>query len=97
MNNSIQIEVQLINFWDWRVTKILTVMLLLFLLLLCSCNRNKIKSGDTVIFGVHEWIVLTVEKNKTLIITKNIIEERAYDYSGNLMSSEFPPWDQSSL
>jgi hypothetical protein len=34
--------------------------------------------GENIIFGSYEWKVLAVEKEKVLLITKDIIEQRPY-------------------
>jgi len=36
------------------------------------------QTGDKIIFGKYEWQVLDIQNNTALIITKNIIDQRAY-------------------
>lgn len=36
------------------------------------------KAGDRITFGKYDWTVLDVQKDKTLIITEHIIEQRPY-------------------
>ena len=36
------------------------------------------KTGDTITFGGHDWMVLTAQGDRALIITRHIIEQRPY-------------------
>ncbi len=39
---------------------------------------GKMQVGDEVAFGMYEWQILDIQKDKALIITKDIIEQRPY-------------------
>lgn len=36
------------------------------------------QAGDKIVFGRYEWRILDIQNNTALIITENIIEQRAY-------------------
>lgn len=48
--------------------------------------------GDKITFGNHEWLVLDIQNNTILIITKNITETRYYHHTDTNMT-----WDKSDL
>jgi hypothetical protein len=45
--------------------------------------------GDKIIFDRFEWCVLDIQSGKALIITENIIEERAYHRKQRRYSPRF--------
>jgi hypothetical protein len=64
-----------------------------------------LKVGDIVTFGEYDWRVLAVDGDKALIITENVIEERAYNignkstdnFEGGESEELFTTWDKCSL
>ena len=47
-----------------------------------------VKVDDIITFGKYQWKVLDVEGNKALIITENVIEQRAFH--SNMVSGRLP-------
>jgi len=42
-------------------------------------QHGKVNIGSTIMFGNYDWRVLDINGDKALVITQNIIEERAYN------------------
>ena len=72
-----------------QIRKISLSLMIVLLTLVAACGGGGIlpgggspyssaKVGDTIQFGGLDWIVLTVENGKALILSEKILEERAY-------------------
>ena len=53
---------------------------------------NKMKTGDICHFGEYEWLVLDVQDQKALLLSKYVLEERAYH-----RASEDIIWEDSDI
>ena len=51
-----------------------------------------VRVGDIIPFGEHNWRVLDVQDGRALIITENVIEERAYHIGGGNIT-----WEHSTI
>ena len=76
-------------------------------------NDSTLAVGDIIEFGIFDWLVLDVQDDKALIITEQIIDERAYhnefeyfvtwetcdlrNYLNNHFYNSFPEYDQSRI
>ncbi|MDR0839769.1 MAG: DUF6273 domain-containing protein [Christensenellaceae bacterium] len=57
-----------------------------------ECSAFVLNIGDTYTFGGYEWVVLDKQEGKALIITKDIIDLRAYNEEYTDVT-----WEQSTL
>ena len=53
---------------------------------------NEVTVGDSYHFGGYEWLVLEVQDQKTLLLSKHVLEERAYH-----RDSEDVTWETSDI
>ena len=85
-------------------SKIMIPLMVVFLTLVAACGGGNsvlpdggnpylsAKAGDTIQFGGLDWIVLTAENGKALILSEKILEERPYHSPGGSVT-----WEECSL
>ncbi len=55
-------------------------------------NRTSMEKGKTMVFGGYEWLVLDVQNDRALLITKEIVEKRTYN-----TTNEAVTWERCTL
>jgi len=77
----------------------------------CSSSNNGKKTtdeiprrpgvGDIITMGGYEWLVLSIEDHRALLITKDVIDYRPYDEEWKPLYSNTPtpppPWKETSI
>jgi len=74
---------------------VLSILVMLCVMMLSGCGSDdskKVKKGDTIEFGGHNWIVLDVQDGKVLILSEKILKHREY-HSQNVAVT----WESSSI
>gem|GEM_PF-5955260 len=54
------------------------ILAIVLALSLTACGGDSLKVGDTVQFGELDWLVLAVEGDKALLLSKDLLEMRRY-------------------
>jgi len=99
-----------------RRTVVKTVLLIIIMSLImpvsgCLSSGNGSKKteeipwqpgvGDTITMGGYEWLVLSIEDHRALLITKYVIDYRPYDEDWKPIYDNTPtpppPWKETSI
>ena len=70
----------------------LSVLVMFCAVMLSGCGSDDSKKFDVIEFGGHNWIVLDVQDGKALLLSEDVLEERAYQPQGGDVT-----WESSDI
>jgi len=71
---------KILNVKSLAILSIIAIFLMLFVSA-CSDKKTTPQIGDMIPFGAYQWRVLDIQGGRALLISQNILEQRAYNTS----------------